>query len=172
MERTSAVRFTFTPMTEPDARAVAAWRYPPPYHVYDITEADDALAEMLDRRSPHFAVRDERSELVGFFAFGTAAGVTGVPEPALFAGDRTLSVGLGLRPDLTGQRRGLGQAFVLAGLDFARRTFAPESFRLFVLTFNERAIRVYESIGFERVGVRHVRNVYGELDFLEMRRPA
>jgi [ribosomal protein S18]-alanine N-acetyltransferase len=166
------MRFSFTPMTEDDARAVAAWRYPPPYDVYDMGDSDDSFAELLDRRSPHFAVRDERDALVGFFAFGTAAAVGDVCVPALLSADQTLSVGLGLRPDLTGQRRGLGQAFVLAGLDFARRTFAPAAFRLFVLTFNERAIRVYESAGFTRVGVRHVRNVHGERDFVEMRRPA
>ncbi len=164
------MRFTFEPMREADARAVAACRYPAPYDVYNIGE--DAVDEMLDRRSPHYAIRDEHGELAGFFAFGTAAEVEGKASPALFGADRTLSIGLGLRPDRTGRGQGIGQAFVQAGLDFARREFAPQAFRLFVLSFNERAMRVYESVGFERVGVRHVRNVHGELDFVEMWRPA
>jgi RimJ/RimL family protein N-acetyltransferase len=161
--------FSFTPMTEADARAITAWRYPLPYDIYNM---GDDVAELLDWRSPHYAVRDAAGELAGFFGFGTAAEVEDVGEPELFGADRTLSVGLGLRPDLTGQGRGFGLAFVLAGLDFARRTFAPEAFRLFVLAFNERAMRVYEQANFERVGVRRVHNIHGELDFVEMRRPA
>jgi hypothetical protein len=47
-----------------------------------------------------------------------------------------VDVGLGLRPDLTGRALGLG--FMLAGLEFARRRFAPDGFRLSVAAFNER----------------------------------
>ena len=38
-----------------------------------------------------------------------------------------VDVGLGFRPDLTGRAPGLG--FMLAGLEFARRRFAPDGFR-------------------------------------------
>jgi ribosomal-protein-alanine N-acetyltransferase len=36
---------------------------------------------------------------------------------------QTVEVGLGLRPDLTGRKLGLG--YMLAGLEFARRHFSP-----------------------------------------------
>jgi ribosomal-protein-alanine N-acetyltransferase len=54
-----------------------------------------------------------------------------------------------MRPDLTG--RGLGEDFVRAGLRFARETYSPPAFRLTVASFNRRAIRVYQSAGFEAV---------------------
>lgn len=167
------MNFTFTTMTEEDARAIQRWHYDVPYSVYDLGDDDETLVELLNPHSPYVAARNEQGELAGFFAYGTAASVEGNVASALFLpGERILNVGLALRPDLTGQGKSYGLAFVLAGLDYARQRFAPSAFRLFVLTFNERAIRVYERAGFERVGVRRVHNIHGENEFLEMRRPA
>lgn len=167
------MQFFFQPMEEEDARAVLAWRYEGPYAVYnmqgDFDEgSDDGVEELLDRRSPHYAVHNEARELVGFFGFGSSAYVTGSEEPHLYSENNTITIGLGMRPDLTGQGKGLGQAFVNAGLDFARQQFAPDYFRLFVLTFNERAMRVYEKAGFQRVRIVVQRNPQGERLFLEM----
>jgi RimJ/RimL family protein N-acetyltransferase len=158
-------------MDEADAREAQRWRYEGRYAVYNLDgNGDEIIAEMLDRRSPYYAVRDEPGELVGHFAYGTTAEVEGDGEPRLYREDRVLAIGLGLRPNLTG--RGLGLEFVDACLAFAREAFAPSAFRLFVLDFNERAIRVYERAGFRRVCVVRVRNAHGERDFVEMRREA
>lgn len=165
------MQFTFKLMDEVDARAIQAWRYEEPYSVYNWDaddDTDDAISEMLDRRSPHYAVRDEQGELIGFFAYGSSAQVWGSDEPYLYSENNTIAIGLGMRPDLTG--KGLGLAFVNSGLAFAREQFNPDHFRLFVLTFNERAIRVYERAGFQQVGVYVQRNAKGEREFLEMRR--
>ncbi len=161
------MQFTFTPMTAEDAREIITWRYEEPYSIYN-WEEEDVPAEMLDRRSPHYAVRDEQGKLIGFFTYGSSAYVWDGGEPHLYSEGKTITIGLGMRPDLTG--RGLGLAFVEAGLDFAREQFAPERFRLYVLSFNERAIRVYERAGFERAGVYVQHNPAGHRDFLEMRR--
>jgi [ribosomal protein S18]-alanine N-acetyltransferase len=160
-------------MTEGDARTIQTWRYEGEYATYNVADTAEGLAELLDTRSPYFTVRDERGELVGFFVYGTAGevgGEMGETEPALYANpaDRTLSVGLGLRPDLTG--KGLGLAFVEVALAFARERFAPRGFRLFVLDWNMRAIRVYERAGFARVRTLTVTNRHGVLTFVEMRR--
>ena len=166
--------FTFSPMTEADARAVGTWQYEGPYRVYSLKRDDAAPApedELLDKRSPYFAVHDENDELVGFFCFGTAAEVSGeVESPRLWTRDRSLTIGLGLRPDWTG--RGLGLTFVEAGLEFARAQFAPSSFRLFVLTWNKRATRVYERAGFRRVGTYLQRREQETSEFAEMYRQA
>lgn len=167
--------YTFGLMREAEAREIAAWRYDGPYAAYNM-DADDpsGLAELLDRRSPYYAVRDQHGDLTGFFAFGTAAEVQqvqGSGPPRLFAAGGTLSIGLGMRPDLTG--RGQGLAFVNAGLTFACQTYAPTAFRLYVMTFNHRAIRVYERAGFAPVGTVRVPAPGGVArEFLEMRRAA
>jgi ribosomal-protein-alanine N-acetyltransferase len=85
-------------------------------------------------------------------------------------GRKGRGVGLGLRPDLTG--KGLGHGFLVARLEFARRSFPPEVFRLAVATFNERAIKVYEGVGFVQGWIyRHETNG-GVSEFLEMERRA
>jgi len=144
-------------MAQADAEAVAGWRFPEPFSFYDWTADEDDLAELLDadlRGEAYFAVEDDEGQLVGYFSFK--------PE------GRTLVVGLGLRPDLTG--RGLGGGFFAAGLDYGRERFAPERFSLAVATFNERAIKVYERAGFERARVYMHETNGGEWEFVEMRR--
>ncbi len=165
------MQFTFRLLDEADARAIQAWRYTGEYAIYNMTADDpDERDELLDRRSPYYAARDESGALVGFFVFGTSAEIDDCNPPGIMRADGTITIGLGLRPDLTG--KGLGVAFVNAGLEFAKAQFAPVAFRLFVMTFNERAIRVYERAGFQRVGLVTQRGPRGERAFWEMRRPA
>jgi ribosomal-protein-alanine N-acetyltransferase len=104
-----------------------------------------------------FAVYDDQG-LAGFFTFGTAA------DGAI------VEVGLGMEPSRTGEGR--GDAFVEAGLDFARDRYDPEAFRLAVATFNERAIRVYESVGFEQKELFQQETNGGAYEFVAMSRPA
>lgn len=150
--------FSFRAMTEVDAHAIEAWRYPAPYSFYD-PDADAAdLAELLDparRRGEYFAA-DAGGALAGFLQLRRA-------------GD-AVDVGLGLRPDLTG--RGLGLGFLEAGLDFARASFAPGRFTLAVTTWNARAIRVYGRAGFTAVRTFVHETNGGVHEFLAMERPA
>ena len=164
------MQFHFMLIEEADARAIMAWRYEGQYAIYN-WEGEDDPTEMLDRRSPHYAVKDEHGELVGFFAYGSSAYVWDGGEPHLYSEQNTITIGLGMRPDLTG--KGWGLAFTLAGLDFAREHFRPDYFRLYVLDFNERAIRVYERAGFERTGIyTQVNPIFGSRNFVEMKRRA
>jgi RimJ/RimL family protein N-acetyltransferase len=135
---------------EPSAethRALAGWRYPPPYDFYD-GDVDPVL-----NPERYFEARDEDGDLVGFYYFE--------PKPP------DLDYGLGLRPDLAG--RGLGLDFFLAGLAFARNRYHPRRVFLHVAAFNDRARRVYERAGF-RVVSSHVRTFerFGEVPFLTM----
>ena len=75
-----------------------------------------------------------------------------------------------MRPDLTGQ--GLGAEFLDKVLDFARQIHNPEEFRLFVATFNKRALLVYERAGFESVRETSWWTAGAMHDFIEMRMPA
>ena len=55
----TGVKYRFEPMSQRQARAVAAWRYDPPYDFYDAVADPEDLAELLDpvqRESRYFAV--------------------------------------------------------------------------------------------------------------------
>jgi ribosomal-protein-alanine N-acetyltransferase len=153
------VRFEFTKMTDEEARQIAGWCYDPPYDFYDSVSDPDDLAELLDpqrRGDDYFSAFDDKGTLVGFFQFERDG--------------KVVQIGLGLRPDLTG--KGLGRGFLVAGLAFARRSFRPGVFRLSVASFNERAIKVYEGVGFIRGRTYHHETNGGVYEFLEMERGA
>jgi [ribosomal protein S18]-alanine N-acetyltransferase len=156
---TAAVwKLVFTPMSQEEGEQVADWRYEPPYDFYDARADESELVLLLDparRENRTFSAHDESGELVGFFTYARA-------------GD-AIVVGLGLRPDLTGQ--GLGTSFVEQGLEFGRERYAPQRFRLNVAEFNERAVRVYERVGFARTRSFSQRTNGGSYTFLEMERP-
>jgi len=152
--------FRFRSMSQADAEAIADWHYPEPFSFYNWAADPNDLAELLDptvRDNGYFAVEDEDGSLIGFFHFKTPHGTR-------------LELGLGLHPGRTGQ--GLGKSFVEAGLDFGRKRFAPREFTLSVASFNRRAIRVYERVGFSAVRVFSHWTNGAEWEFIEMERPA
>jgi ribosomal protein S18 acetylase RimI-like enzyme len=71
---------------------------------------------------------------------------------------------VGLRPDLTG--RGLGEAYLRAQPAYAPSPWFPRLSRLYVASWNDRAIKLYEQ--------RHMRSFerFGEHGFIRMERPA
>lgn len=153
------MQFRFNPMKESSAHAIANWQYEGIYAFYNMNEDIEDLEELLDPHNwadKYFIVTNEQNELVGFFSFEQA--------------DEKVVMGLGMRPDYTG--RGFGQAFVAAGLAFARRKFRPTMFSLSVATFNRRAIHVYEKVGFKPDGLFMNETNGGQYEFLRMVRKA
>ncbi len=164
------MKYRFASMTEVEARAIQQWSYEKPYDIYNLSASEETITDMLDTRSPHFSVHNADGQLVGFLGVGTVALVWDAEEAGIYVEERTVPLGLGLRPDVTGS--GYGQAFVEACLDFTRERFAPAQFLLYVLAFNQRAIRTYEKAGFARVRAFRQQNKYGSSEFVEMRKKA
>ena len=124
-------------LNEEHAEEIATWRYEFPYEWYD-TASDPRRIELFAnplRRDGLRAVIGDDGTLVGFFNF--------VRE------SDEIRIGLGMRPDLTGQ--GLAQPFILAGLNYASLEWRPKRFRLWVARWNERALRAYRRAGFREV---------------------
>jgi GNAT superfamily N-acetyltransferase len=137
---------TFEPMDEASARAILTWCYEPPYDLYNLEPGDveASVRFFLDAGNGYWAMVDERGDLAAYCCFGLDARVPGGDYGML-----ALDIGLGVRPDLTGQ--GNGHLYVSEVLGFAQRTFAQESLRVTVAEFNERARRVWHKAGFSPV---------------------
>ena len=140
--------YFFKEMTEADAREVLSWRYDPPYDIYNADPAHEREngATLLDPANCYFVATDAAGQIVGYCCFGPDARVAGGD----YRDPDALDVGLGMRPDLTGQGRGF--AFFGAVLAFGRERFGAQRYRLSVAALNRRAIRVYERAGFREAG--------------------
>lgn len=120
------------------------WRYPQPYALYNI-ETQDLQATVAFFSNPangYFAIVDSAQTLLGFCTFGADAQVPG--------GDyrlQALDIGMGIRPDLTGQGHGVDFAWQV--LAFASRHYPQRTQRVTIAEFNRRAQKVYQRLGFE-----------------------
>jgi [ribosomal protein S18]-alanine N-acetyltransferase len=139
----SVVHLLRRPFTGTEAAQVAGWHYPPPFDVYDATDAG-----LFVRRGPdgdgYYPAVDDDGRLVAFAVIGTEARVLG-QEPA----DDVVDVGMGVRPDLTG--RGLGGALVGQVVALAAEVTGASAARAAVAAFNERSMALYRSAGFRDV---------------------
>jgi RimJ/RimL family protein N-acetyltransferase len=135
-------RVQIVPMTMVHAADIATWRYAVPYDCYDMTDSDPAF--MANPASGFFALVDETG-LIGFRSFGVDGQVPGGEYD-----NSALDTGGGLRPELTGQGR--GREAIRTGLEFGRKTFRPQAFRVTIATFNVRAQRVIAALGFRQTG--------------------
>ncbi len=143
------MNYRFEPMDAEAAREIISWRYPDPYTLYNVRpgEEEDSVATFLSTESPYFAIRDETGMLAGYCCFGVEARV---PGHGYEYGDDALDIGVGMRPDLTG--RGRGSAVARHVLEFAQEQFRPVRLRVTVASFNARARRLVEKLGFVDVG--------------------
>jgi ribosomal-protein-alanine N-acetyltransferase len=136
------MRWEFTEMSRSAADTISKWQYEEPYDFYDMSLDAEDLSQFMtqdawrfgDLGEERFVAVNADGQLAGFFSYA------GSP--------RLCTIGLGLAPELTG--RSLGEEFVEAGLAFARERWAVSKFRLEVASFNDRAIKVYERVGFTR----------------------
>lgn len=146
-----AQRMRITEMTAAFAAEMTSWSYPEPYQCYDLAGADPAY--FTDPANGFVALVDDDGALIGYRSFGPDGQVPGGAYECACEGaceGMVLDTGGGLRPDLTGLGRGLGREAIATGLAYGRATFRPAVFRVTVATFNTRARRVVESLGFRQ----------------------
>jgi len=126
-------------MTREWAGQIQEWTYGAPYDFYNQPPSEEGVAELMT-----YQAIVEEHELIGFYCIDSPAQVPNSTYP--YSSDFT-DIGLGMRPDLTG--KGYGKSFVTYVMERAMERRKP--LRLTVASFNERAIHLYETVGFRTI---------------------
>jgi ribosomal-protein-alanine N-acetyltransferase len=130
--------FLLHPIDAADARAIASWRYDPPYDVYEFDHAD--VLGLTNPSGRYSAVR-RHEELIAYVCLGAEARVTGL-GPAQDTDD----LGFGLRPDLMGQ--GLSRDLFPWMLRALENQIVGTRLRVVILDWNARSLAAYRRAGF------------------------
>lgn len=143
-------------MTQAEAEMIAyCWHYNDEYSFYNMESDLEDLVLFLnpnERGNSTFTVKKDDA-IIGFFSFTQV-------------NNHTIDIGLGMKPDLTGA--GHGKNFLKAGLEFAKETYSPQKITLSVATFNQRAIKVYQKVGFQKGNTFMQNTNGGTFEFLKM----
>jgi len=125
-----------------EAEAIVKWRYPEEYSAYDVSDAsmESTVSYMADPGNRFFVVY-ENAELIGFCSIGNDGQVAG----GCYDGS-ALDLGAGMRPDLIGRHS--GAKFLQGVIEFVESETCGASLRATIVSWNERALRVAEAVGF------------------------
>lgn len=140
--------YSLRPLEERDAHDIILWRYEQPYDFYnppDDNRGDHYVAQFLNPEMNFHAIVDKGDRFIGFCSFGADGQVPGGDYS-----EEALDIGLGMKPELTGQGRGF--EFFEAIIKHATYTMMACRIRLTVADFNQRAMRLYEKFGFTETG--------------------
>ncbi|MGH4120395.1 GNAT family N-acetyltransferase [Clostridium sp.] len=79
-----------------------------------------------------------------------------------------MNIGLGLKPALTGRR--IGAEFVISGINFGvgKFNYNQNCIMLAVASFNKRAIKVNEKLGFQYIEKYMQKTNGGEFEFIKI----
>lgn len=146
----------FQEMTKDYALEILNWRYSPPYDLYNQEISAASIEELLTQS--YKAIVNQNGHLIGFYCTGDSAQVPKGRESNAYE-KACADIGLGMKPELTGQ--GLGKVLFASILEEVE---AMRPLRLTVAKFNQRAIRLYETFDFKQVSTF----VNKEIDFIVM----
>ncbi|MDZ5470392.1 GNAT family protein [Bacillus sp. 31A1R] len=130
-------------MTENLATQILYWKYDKPYDFYNNEVTEESLKELMN--GSYRAVIDEKEALIGFFCTGLSAQVPTGKQYGVYD-DPFIDIGLGMDPNLVG--KGNGYDFCTFFLGQLEESNKDIPIRLTVASFNKRAIRLYEKLGF------------------------
>ncbi len=130
-------------MSEERAITILSWKYEPPYDFYNNEITDENMKELLD--GTYYAIVNDDKQLVGFYCTGESAQVPKAKRIGLYSDD-AIDLGLGMMPNLVGKGNGFHFcSFILRAIE---DKYKGIPIRLTVAKFNQRAIHLYEKLGF------------------------
>ncbi len=149
------MKLEFRVPTKSDVDDILTWKYDGKYSFYDndIQKEKMEWIESFVDSDDNFSIYNDSNKLVGNCSF--------------YYIEEFFCVGLQMRPELTG--KGFGVEFAKSIIDFGREKYKFNYIDLIVAKFNNRAIKVYDKLGFKVIEefVNTIRE--NDYDFLGMR---
>lgn len=143
-------------MNAQQANTYLNWQYPEPYTFYNFPPSvsrSELLNELLMSNSDYFSILDENEQLFGIYEYQFHNVVR--------------EIGFGIRPEDTG--KGYGEQFVQQCIAFGRQHYHYfGKVTLEVADFNERAIHLYNKMGFKKVSERAAKPFGMPVTFIKM----
>lgn len=145
-------------LTQENAQEIAdQWHYDGIYAFYDMANDPEDYTEIITprlRANRYFQIMGARG-LAAFFCI--------VP-----INQSEAEIGLGIRPDLTGQ--GNGAALIKKIEDFVIKHYPYQTLHLSVAAFNARALKVYLKAGYAEIGRSFNRSNGSVYEFIRLRK--
>ncbi len=144
--------------TEEHAIEVTQWKYEGEYSMYNLPSWEEikknnfSLAKE-DKRKNFISFIDDSKELIGFINL-------------LDEGD-SVFFGIGIKPDYCG--KGIGKEIINLGLQECKNRYNDKPIVLEVRTWNTRAVKCYESQGFNIVDTKKQKTHLGDGEFFVMK---
>lgn len=128
---------TFRPLTDDDKRRICDWKYNGPYEIYNLPSCGKLKAEQKGFYNPH-AERD----YLGFWDGDLLIGYVRLREE-----DNEVFIGIGVNPQYCGMH--YGRNILQMSYIISRERSGSKPLYLIVRAWNQRAIRCYQSAGFQ-----------------------
>lgn len=164
IDRGDGMKLEIEKMSESDVMKIFFWKYTPPYDWYNLEESEESVNSFI--QDNYVVAKDKTNRMIGFFCYGASAQVSAGAKFGFYNDSSYLDIGLGLNPILCG--RGYGAEFLELGMQYGRKVYGAQKYRLTVADFNERAIRVYQKVGFKEEGFFEARNQIEKVRFIVM----
>ena len=123
-------------LSEEAKRKICAWKYGGEYDLYNLPDYEEMKAQQIGFMNP----RHEKN-YYGFWQERTLVGFVNILEEK-----EEVFIGIGVNPDFCGKH--YGRRILLTAYEISKKRYPNKPLYLEVRTWNERAIKCYESAGF------------------------
>ena len=132
------------PITEPDKQEICGWHYQGLYQIYNLPSYAEMKVSSMGFASPekekNFYIWRENGHLIGY--------VNLLEKPD------GIFIGIGIQPTPCGQH--YGRRLLTEAVRLAQELYPGKTLYLEVRTWNQRAVRCYEHVGFVLDGAPYI----------------
>lgn len=126
----------FEPMNPEAAKQICSWQYDPPYNAYDYSTYEEAV-----RKQSAITKTENADNYLCFWNDNSLVAYT-----SIILKEEKVCIGIGIAPQFCGQ--GLGNTYLNKAVLEAQKRYLNKEIWVQVRSWNERAIKCYEKIGF------------------------